>query len=67
MLSPILRPQTSRSGQEVDQDADLETTLRQIVAIDGPLYLWNGQPPATDNRDGFRPLRAAPDAARKAA
>jgi hypothetical protein len=23
-------------GQEVDQNADLETTLRQIVVIDGP-------------------------------
>jgi TnpA family transposase len=30
-------------------------------------YIWSDQPPATDNRDGFRPLRAAPDAARKAA
>jgi hypothetical protein len=30
-------------------------------------YIWSAEPPATVNSDGFRPLRAAPDAARKAA
>jgi hypothetical protein len=52
-------------GQEVDQDADLETKLRQIVAFDGAA--WNGQRSAAENHDRFRPLRAAPGATRKAA
>jgi hypothetical protein len=30
-------------------------------------YIWSAERPATENRDGFRPLRAAPDTARKAA
>jgi hypothetical protein len=30
-------------------------------------YIWSAEQPATENRDGFRPLRAAPDTARKAA
>jgi AhpD family alkylhydroperoxidase len=30
-------------------------------------YIWSAEPPATENSDGFRPLRTAPDAARKAA
>ena len=30
-------------------------------------YIWSAERPATENSDGFRPLRAAPDAARKAA
>jgi len=30
-------------------------------------YIWSAVRPATENSDGFRPLRAAPDAARKAA
>jgi TnpA family transposase len=30
-------------------------------------YIWAAERPATENGDGFRPLRAAPDAARKAA
>ena len=30
-------------------------------------YIWSAERPATENSDGFRPLRDAPDAARKAA
>ena len=30
-------------------------------------YIWSAERPVTESRDGFRPLRAAPDAARKAA
>ena len=30
-------------------------------------YIWSAERPATENSDGFRPLRAAPDTARKAA
>jgi Tn3 transposase DDE domain len=30
-------------------------------------YIWSAERPATENSDGFRPLRATPDAARKAA
>ena len=30
-------------------------------------YIWSAEQPATENSDGLRPLRAAPDAARKAA
>ncbi|HJZ13919.1 MAG TPA: Tn3 family transposase [Stellaceae bacterium] len=30
-------------------------------------YIWSAERPATENSDGFHPLRAAPDAARKAA
>ena len=30
-------------------------------------YIWSAERPATENRDELRPLRAAPDAARKAA
>ena len=30
-------------------------------------YIWSAERPVTESRDGFRPLRAAPDTARKAA
>jgi hypothetical protein len=30
-------------------------------------YIWSAEPPATERRDGFRPLRTASDTARKAA
>jgi len=30
-------------------------------------YIWSAERPATENPDGFRPLRDAPDAAREAA
>jgi hypothetical protein len=30
-------------------------------------YIWSTERPVTESRDGFRPLRAAPDTARKAA
>ena len=30
-------------------------------------YIWSAERPVTERRDGFRPLRAAPDTARKAA
>ena len=30
-------------------------------------YIWSAERPAAEDSDGFRPLRAAPDAARKAA
>ena len=30
-------------------------------------YIWSAERPAAENSDGFRPLRAAPDAVRKAA
>ena len=30
-------------------------------------YIWSAERPVTESRDGFRPLRAAPDPARKAA
>jgi hypothetical protein len=30
-------------------------------------YIWSAERPVTESRDGFRPLRAGPDTARKAA
>jgi hypothetical protein len=30
-------------------------------------YIWSAERPATERRGGFRPLRAAPDTAHKAA
>jgi len=30
-------------------------------------YIWSAEPPDTENCDGFRPLRTAPDISRKAA
>src|SRR5436190_6257813 len=30
-------------------------------------YIWSAERPVTESRDGFHPLRAGPDAARKAA
>ena len=30
-------------------------------------YIWSAERPVTESRDGFHPLRAAPDTARKAA
>jgi hypothetical protein len=53
-------------GQEVDQGAAIGPKVRQTAALMAPLYLKPPRP-ATENSDGFRPLRAAPDAARKAA
>ncbi len=38
-----LLPDVVIPGQEVDQDADLETDLRQIVAFYGAAVSWNGQ------------------------
>ena len=53
-------------GQEVDQGAAIGPKVRQTAALMAPLYLKRPRP-ATENSDGFRPLRTAPDDARKAA
>jgi hypothetical protein len=54
-------------GQEIDQGAAIGPKVRQTAALMAPVYLKRPATAGHGNSVGFRRLRVAPDAARKAA
>jgi hypothetical protein len=55
------------AGEANDYNASKLVTLGwEHVNLTGD-YIWSAEQPATENSDGLRPLRNAPDAARKVA